>query len=101
MGRPSSQFGGRASTDPTASQNRQKLLEMSVTPNLALFSPKAGEIDRDAESNRCRPVKKFGAIARLKAPGIVPQKDRMRSADGVGSGEKENCGAGRRRKAAP
>ena len=101
MGRPSSQFGGHASTDPTASQNRQKLLEMSVTPNLALFSPKASEIDRDAESNRCRPVKKFGAIVRLKAPGIVPQKDRMRSADGAGSGEKKNCGAGRRRRAAP
>ena len=56
-------------TDPTASQNRQKLLEMSVTGNL-LFSPKAGESDRDAESNHCRPVKKFEAIVRLKTPGI-------------------------------
>jgi hypothetical protein len=32
---------------------------------------------------------------------IVPQKDRIRSADGAGSGEKKNCGAGRRRKGAP
>lgn len=66
----SSNLVGHGNTDPTASQIRQKLLEMSVTGNLALFSPKAGESDRDAESNHCRTVKKFEAIVRLKATGI-------------------------------
>ena len=69
---------GHGNTDPTASQNRQKLLEMFVTGNLAIFSPKAGKSHRDAQSNHCRTVKKFEAIVRLKAPGID------RPAEGLG-----------------